>query len=1310
MRAIIRGVSDVRTDVQTAAEVAAARDSGATLAAPLSSGTLIDAEEDQLKRLEARGLRVKRLSEAHRLRIGRVTIDIARGRPDRPPRLTVPATLAATWPLHLLHLVAPLEPGWVERLHRVGLDVIEVLSGQGIVVRGSPDAAQRARALEFVDYSGPLEPEWKIAPNLHDLPMLNDPIWILVDGLADIGPTREFVEQHGGRVELIEAARDTGGRHTAMRCRVAASVVSDLAQRPEVQWLERAPRAEPTGERETQIVAENLDATDTQPVPGYQAWLTGLGVNGTGVTVSICDTGVDRNANNNTAGHADLAGRQVAFVDYTNGGDTNDSDGHGTHVAGIAVGSAATGTTEVAAPNSFLWGQGVAPAAQFVTQNYLGAGNTNPATTTLGRDAVTNGATVMNNSWTGTGSAGSGYTTGCAQWDRLVRDADGNAAGLQPLTSVFAAANFGGFPNSLGSPQEAKNPIIVGNSLTFRVGTGFPTDNIEGIAGSSSRGPAGDNRLGPTVVAPGTDVSSAWSRFGNTGKYAPIAGTGTAQPDGTRSNAYLSISGTSMAAPHVTGACAVITEWWRNRTGGKTPSPALLKALLVNSAEDMAGGPVWRDTNRTNAQAAQWTLVNNNIWQRTLNPFTPTAVMRAANALAQVANVTGAGQWSWNANTSTLTVGLNAGDNPSLGNPVIRFQDAAALANIPNNDQGWGRISLENLFFQAPTSDRGPRLYIDQTHAFTAAAQQHRWTVAAADPNRPLRVTLTWTDPPAAAGANPALVNDLDLEVQRIGTATTYHGNHFNNGFSTAGGTADSLNNVECVFIQNPVGSYEIRVVAAALTTDARPPYGVATPWQDFALVIENAVFVAAAPVSVVTALDRSGSMVSSGYVDVTRLAARQFVDLMQVNDKLGVVSFGDSGNVHVSDGSNVQEIAGIAEQATARAAIDGIGFGGCTYMGDGIAKAGGLLANATGRRAIVLLSDGYDNKGCQPNNPARLSAVQAADALPSDIGIYACAMGPLSDQALLQSLSSSTDGRYYYMPTIDDLLEIYNYIRGNVSGDSVSANESASASSSRVGAWVDPWSSQATFVVSFAAPGLVPVQRTPTKPNEISVRLRDPRGRLLPANASWVRRIVGDGYVMLRVDEPLAGLWYMEVETRREPHTRYQAACFLRSSLRLRTHVGPASVIRAGTPLLVQAALSVGKDILSNAQVKIRVTRPRISLAEIQRKHGDALHAIRLEQIADALPDAVRRIDALRSNLLAAGQGEILTAATEARSLSFVRGTQAARVLDPRGTYRAQVPTATVGSYNVLVDVSGVDAQSGGRYRRKDLISLRVE
>jgi VCBS repeat-containing protein len=80
-------------------------------------------------------------------------------------------------------------------------------------------------------------------------------------------------------------------------------------------------------------------------------------------------------------------------------------------------------------------------------------------------------------------------------------------------------------------------------------------------------------------------------------------------------------------------------------------------------------------------------------------------------------------------------------------------------------------------------------------------------------------------------------VNNLDLTVQNGGN--TYSGNHFSGGWSTTGGTADSINNLENVYIQNPGSSAVITIDATSINGDA-VPYNADTTDQDFALVCSN--------------------------------------------------------------------------------------------------------------------------------------------------------------------------------------------------------------------------------------------------------------------------------------------------------------------------------------------------------------------------------------------------------------------------------------------------------------------------------------
>lgn len=729
----------------------AARDGGFAVEQDLRDGSIVNIEDEAgVAQLEASGFRVKLLPDTNLMRIGNYVIDTTTATENEAmpsmsagPASDVPAEPSADWKHHLVQLAGPPNEEWTKQIEAQGVDVVEPISSYGLFVVGTPAAVANLKNLPFVTWVGPFKPEYRIAPNLAGRTGLIQYVSIGIYPQDEVPGVKSALAQLGATI-----VREAPPQHqyhddyTRIVVEVDAESLQDLAELPGVRWLEYAS-SEPglDGERETQIVAENLNDGNgalQAPVPGYRAWLNRVELSGAGIVIAICDTGVSRNATNNANGHLDLRGRQTVFVDYSGGISARDTNGHGTHVAGIAVGNAATQKREGPPPNDFLRGQGMAPEASYINQNAL-TGPWPPANWgTLTQDAVSNDAIVMNNSWWDGGPAGSGYTENSRRFDQLVRDPDPDTGELDQLVIVFSAGNAGPAPSTITPPKEAKNPIVVGNSLTF--GPGAAVDDIRGIARGSSRGPARDGRLLPNVVAPGTNVSSA---------------------DATSIDNYVMMSGTSMAAPHVSGACALLIEWWRKTHPGATPSTAMLKALLINGAEDLAGGP------------------------------------------------TG---------------------------------DGGVLGHIPDNHQGWGRVSVENIILETPDSDRGPKILSDQEHPLTAVGQEHILSVRAVDETRPLRITLTWSDAPGSANASPALMNDLDLEVVGLDDdGNTYKGNVFVDGFSSPGGAFDVLNNVECVYIREPRGTYEVHVIASSLRANARPPFDN-TGWQDFALVIDNAV------------------------------------------------------------------------------------------------------------------------------------------------------------------------------------------------------------------------------------------------------------------------------------------------------------------------------------------------------------------------------------------------------------------------------------------------------------------------------------
>lgn len=1206
------------------------------------AGAIVTASRRTLRALTEGDRDVKLLPDTNLLRVYDHVIDVEAAEPlaGVSTRARVPRALAPDWRHHLVQLDGPPIPEWVAAIEGAGAEVVEPMGAYGLFVLADREAMAAVAALDFVAWAGPFQPAWRVAPSLAGL-RGTVPVRIGVVPPGDAADVARAVEAAGGEVEGVVvpepgAARPPGGgRYGTVTARVpAAAARAEIARHPSVRYVELHEPMQLDDERSVQIIAESTTGAGAAAVPatGYTARLTAAGIDGAGVTIAIADSGIDNH--DNATLHADLRGRLAFFADQTAGAGVTDANGHGTHVAGIAAGDGTTGDTD---PGGFVLGLGVAPGADVGSVNVLGIAQNFSFPDAIA-DAATNGSQVMNNSWGGQ-MDNEGYVAQAREVDSGVRDPDPATAVLERLTVVFSAGNRGGFARTITAPHECKNAIVVGNSLNGRPGELFPDDDIRGLSPSSSRGPAVDGRTVPTVVAPGTDIVAARSTIDADAATAGVQQNRPAYVDtgGTAHNQHTALTGTSMAAPHVSGLCALLVEWWRNRTG-QDPSPALVKALLVNTAEDLAGGPNWRSLFVAWTPAApNFTLAGSGFDPAQLAEVDAAGTWRLMNRVANVGAIAAVRDWAYTAATDTITVRTTGGAQPfgpTAPRVGISALDPTPLAAVPNSDQGWGRVSFDNLFHSAPDSDRGPRIVVDERLGFDAAGQTWTIRVAPVDTARPMRITLAWTDAPGAAGANPALVNDLDLTVREVATGTLFRGNVFANGFSTAGGAADTLNNVECVYVRNPAGAYEVTVTASALRADARPPFAATAPWQDFAIVLDNADPPDTPSARVAFALDRSGSMVVSDYVDVTRTAARGFLDLLAVDDEAGVASFADGAvdEFPATSPPSLRRIAGQADRDAAKAAVDAIGFGGSTDMGPGLQAAADMLPAGGTRNAVVLMSDGFDN-----GTP---DARTVAGGLPAGVDVHTCAMGPLSDQELLEDLADATGGRYLFMPTIDDLFLLLNVVREQVTGTGLIVNEQHVASASRVGALVERSASRVTFLVNWADSGLGWVPRPPQGPQEISVRLRAPNGKLLIADEPTVRRRRGAGYVAFAIDDPLPGQWFVEVATARPDHTLYTVGGFVRSPIRIDVAIDPPGPVRR-SPVEVRVDVWDGTRGVVDLTGRACVSAPRLSIRQPPPELAALLRGIRPVRTTggDRIPDDLGELWALERRLAKQGR-----------------------------------------------------------------------
>lgn len=155
----------------------------------------------------------------------------------------------------------------------------------------------------------------------------------------------------------------------------------------------------------------------------------------------------------------------------------------------------------------------------------------------------------------------------------------------------------------------------------------------------------------------------------------------------------------------------------------------------------------------------------------------------------------------------------------------VGMKDQAGTGLVsPDGNIGWGRVNVKNSI--DPEDGLRAKFYDHPMDLGLMSGQTHFMPFRVADGvSLPLSITLTWTDAPATPGANPALVNNLDLKLVTP-SGDYYFGNRFDaQGASSLNPTSpDAINNVEVIRIPEPApGQYRIEVIGANITTGVQP-------------------------------------------------------------------------------------------------------------------------------------------------------------------------------------------------------------------------------------------------------------------------------------------------------------------------------------------------------------------------------------------------------------------------------------------------------------------------------------------------------
>jgi PKD repeat protein len=280
----------------------------------------------------------------------------------------------------------------------------------------------------------------------------------------------------------------------------------------------------------------------------------GYRYDGSGVVVGIADDGA-------IGPHIDFAGRLTQYTNDFTAGNT-----HGDMVSGITLGAANLDPTK----------KGMAPGAYLHMYSISGYPHVTPAVSNYN----TLGTTITSTSYS---EVNGGLYNGNAS------TIDGQIHNNEMLIHVFSAGNAGtsdhgygagpNWGNITGGYKAGKNVVACGNLRN--------TDQLES---SSSRGPARDGRIKPDICSNGYNQLST----------AP-------------NNTYQTGGGTSAASPGVAGIFAQLSHAYRSLNSNAVPPTALLKACIINTAQDLGNaGPDFQfGWGRVNALKALKTMENN---------------------------------------------------------------------------------------------------------------------------------------------------------------------------------------------------------------------------------------------------------------------------------------------------------------------------------------------------------------------------------------------------------------------------------------------------------------------------------------------------------------------------------------------------------------------------------------------------------------------------------------------------------------------------------------------------------------------------
>ncbi|MGD8508917.1 MAG: PKD domain-containing protein, partial [Syntrophobacterales bacterium] len=667
-------------------------------------------------------------------------------RPAISPQLAISNYAEGTKGYYIVQFQGPVEQAWKDQVSATGAEILHYIPDYAFKVQMTPAQARQVEKLEFVVWVGLYHPAYKLSP---DLKRIGTHIYnVRIERNANVGLARAAIANSSAKVlsrrgKILQVAADS-------------TQLDAIARVLDVAWVENFMLREKHNEYGGGVIMGSATANSA-------------GYDGSTQTVAIADTGLGAGTEQNA--HRDILPSRISQIydwpgsssagcySVISDGPRDVDSGHGTHVTLSALGEGGlSGEGQGVAPSAGLIFQAVEDFVDFQSicaplyaDGYYLIGIPLDISD-LFQQAYSYGARVHSNSW-GSDAMGD-YTVDSANADAFIWN-------NKDMAITFSAGNSGTDANgdgiideySMGSPATAKNVISVGASENERAddypcdpstwcdgdneplltyGQSWPGDfpanpikddpsagNAEQMAAFSSRGRTNDARIKPDVVAPGTWMLSGYSDLYQE-RYDPSTNpqNNAWQYDGwgePYSEYYKYMGGTSMASPLVAGGAAVVRDFYQ-KDYGHSASAALVKATLINSADDLLDEnndgvndnafPIpnvhegWGRVNLTNATDDSHQFVDETNGLQTGEEFTYQFIVTSAITPFKVTLV-----WSdypsteaaWKHLVNDLNLEVTSPDGDSyLGN---RFQGGWSITGGYPDDQN----NVENVYVESPT-------------------------------------------------------------------------------------------------------------------------------------------------------------------------------------------------------------------------------------------------------------------------------------------------------------------------------------------------------------------------------------------------------------------------------------------------------------------------------------------------------------------------------------------------------------------------------------------------------------------------------